>query len=71
MYASWNKIDEALADTTDNAFIGAFNGTLRRGCFSQQRFLSITDAQATLICSTSPSIEVYLRLVCFSLYETS
>jgi len=50
-WAYWNgvELDFSRPGTpTDNPFIEAFNGTLRRECLSQHWFLSITDAQATL-----------------------
>jgi putative transposase len=50
-WAYWNRVELDFSrpgKPGDNAFIEAFNGTLRRECLSQHWFLSIAEAQRIL-----------------------
>ena len=50
-WAYWNHVELDFSrpgKPGDNAFIEAFNGTLRRECLSQHWFLSIAEAQRIL-----------------------
>jgi putative transposase len=50
-WAYWNHVQLDFSrpgKPVDNAFIEAFNGSLRRECLSQHWFLSVEDAQQTL-----------------------
>lgn len=50
-WAYWNRVELDFSrpgKPTDNAFIEAFNGTLRRECLSQHWFLSLEETQHTL-----------------------
>src|SRR5262249_23000354 len=50
-WAYWNQVQLDFSrpgKPVDNAFIEAFNASLRRECLSQHWFLSVEDAQRTL-----------------------
>lgn len=50
-WAYWNGVQLDFSrpgKPVDNAFVEAFNGSLRRECLSQHWFLSLQDAQSTL-----------------------